>query len=132
MWPCGLGSARSPPRWIQIPAAARTCNWMKPESHQRSWHAREHLLGFVVLDRVLLAQGWLTASISDTAPITSGTVPSQIGLTRILRYSTSRARTRRPLSSMPRWRIAQTPITLRAPVSVICTNEALYLPTVRR
>ncbi len=87
----------------------------------------------VVFGQSSTAQGWLTASISDTAPITSGTVPSQIGLTlhpeifdKPGAYSATIVIDAQVADQ------AQTPITLRVPVSVICTNEALYLPTVRR
>jgi len=87
----------------------------------------------VVFGQSSTAQGWLTASISDTAPITSGTVPSQIGLTlhpeifdKPGAYSATIVIDAQVADQ------AQTPITLRVPVNVICTNEALYLPTVRR
>jgi len=87
----------------------------------------------VVFGQSSTAQGWLTASISDTAPITSGTVPSQIGLTlhpeifdKPGAYSATIVIDAQVADQ------AQTPITLRVPVNVICTNVALYLPTVRR
>ncbi|HRW48022.1 MAG TPA: hypothetical protein P5333_10925 [Caldilinea sp.] len=87
----------------------------------------------VVFGQSSTAQGWLTASISDTAPITSGTVPSQIGLTLHPEiFDKPGAYSATVVIDAQVADQAQTPITLRVPVNVICTNEALYLPTVRR
>lgn len=76
---------------------------------------------------------WLTAAVSGTLASSNGTVPSAVELTwypeKFDRPGTYIATVVIDAQAADQ---AQTPIALRVPVSVLCTNEALYLPTVRR
>ncbi len=87
----------------------------------------------VVFGQSSAAKDWLTASVSDTVPSMTGTVPSQIGLTLYPeKFDKPGAYIATVVIDALTADQAQTPIALRVPVSVICTNEALYLPAVRR